>query len=138
MKHYIDRKTNQLFAFEADGSQDDLISENLEALTDQEADAIRNPQLSPLEAMQQAAEQVRIALQAEIDKKAKSIGFSSGNALMLYAGFTNGFKAIAVKFATWEASVWIAADAYKEQVVAGTSPMLTPDQAIALMPTYPA
>lgn len=82
-------------------------------------------------------EQVRNALQSEIDTKAKSFGFSGGNALMLYAGFVNPFQPLAQVFATWEASVWVEADAYKQQVLAGTKPMLTGAEAVALMPVYP-
>jgi hypothetical protein len=84
------------------------------------------------------AEAVRVALQAEIDDKAKSFGFSGGNALMLYAGFINPFQPLAQVFATWEASVWVEAEAYKDDVLAGLKPMLSPSEAVALMPVYPA
>lgn len=84
------------------------------------------------------AENVRIALQASIDDKAKSFGFSGGNALMLYAGFINPFQPLAQVFATWEASVWVEADAYKSDVIAGLKPMLSPSEAVALMPVYPS
>lgn len=81
---------------------------------------------------------VRNALQSAIDTKAKSFGFSGGNALMLYAGFVNPFQPLAQVFATWEASVWVEADAYKQEVILGQKPMLTGDEAVALMPEYPA
>lgn len=84
------------------------------------------------------AEEVRVALQASIDDKAKEFGFiSGGNALMLYAGFVNPFQPLAQTFATWEASVWYEAELYKAEVFAGTKPMLTPSEAVALMPSYP-
>jgi hypothetical protein len=95
------------------------------------------PQPTQAELLQQASEAVRWALQAAIDAKAQSFGFSSGNALMLYAGFTNPFQALAQVFATWEATVWVEAGAYKDEVIAGTKPMLTGEQAVALMPVYP-
>jgi hypothetical protein len=95
------------------------------------------PQLTQEQLLQQASEAVRFALQAAIDDKAKSFGFSSGNALMLYAGFTNPFQSLAQVFATWEATVWVEAGAYKDEVIAGTKPMLTGEQAVALMPVYP-
>ena len=41
MKHYKDPNTNELYAYEADGSQDEFIKEGLVAITDAEADAIR-------------------------------------------------------------------------------------------------
>lgn len=88
--------------------------------------------------LEELSEEVRKALQAAIDVKAESFGFKSGgNALMLYAGFVNPYQPLAQVFATWEASVWAAADAYKEEVIAGNEPMLTPEQAVALMPEYP-
>ena len=84
------------------------------------------------------SEAVRNALQSAIDVKARSFGFSGGNALMLYAGFLNPFQPLAQVFATWEASVWVEADAYKQEVLLGQKPMLTGDEAVALMPEYPA
>ena len=41
MKHYKDPNTNDLYAYEADGSQDDFIKEGLVQITDSEADSIR-------------------------------------------------------------------------------------------------
>ena len=84
------------------------------------------------------AEAVRLALQAAIDEKAKEFGFmSGGNALMLYAGFVNPFQTLAQTFAVWEASVWYEAETYRQEVIAGTKPMLTPEEAVSLMPEYP-
>tara|TARA_R100001480_G_C4668184_1_gene173160 strand:+ start:430 stop:690 length:261 start_codon:yes stop_codon:yes gene_type:complete len=40
MKHYKD-KDNNIYAYESDGSQDHLISKDLTAITDKEADKIR-------------------------------------------------------------------------------------------------
>ena len=106
----------------------------LEIVSEEEA-AILNAPL-PL-TMAGKVELVRQALQDAIDIKAKALSFSSGNALMLYAGFTNPFQIIAQGFAVWEASVWFEAEQYKAQVIAGNQPMLTPEQAVAMMPTYP-
>lgn len=100
-----------------------------------EEDATPSPQPEPT--LADLAEKVRVALQSAIDDKAKSFGFSGGNALMLYAGFLNQFQPLAQVFATWEASVWVEADAYKADVLAGLKPMLSPDEAVALMPVYP-
>lgn len=41
MKHYKDPNTNEIYAYEADGSQDAFIKEGLVAITDAEANAIR-------------------------------------------------------------------------------------------------
>jgi hypothetical protein len=53
------------------------------------------------------AESVRYALQESIDIKAQSFGFSSGNALMLYASAPNAFQPLALAFLAWEANVWV-------------------------------
>jgi hypothetical protein len=88
--------------------------------------------------LEELTEAIRASLQSAIDERAKSYGFSSGNSLMLYAGFTNYFQPLAQTFATWEASVWVEAEAYKADVLAGLKPMLSPSEAVALMPEYPA
>lgn len=95
------------------------------------------PEPAPGEIFARAVESIRAALQGAIDVKARALGFSGGNALMLYAGFTNPFQSLAQTFAAWEASVWYEAELYKAEVIAGTKPMLSPEQAIALMPEYP-
>lgn len=43
MKHYKNPLTNEVYAYEADGSQDDFIKEGLISISDDEAKAIRNP-----------------------------------------------------------------------------------------------
>lgn len=95
------------------------------------------PDPKPAPTLEELSELVRNALQSAIDVNARLLGFSGGNALMLYAGFSNSFQPLATHFAEWEASVWVEADAYKSEVLAGNKPMLTPLEAVALMPTYP-
>ena len=107
------------------------------SLVDDEVVKLPFPLPSQEELFLNASESVRQALQSTIDTKAKSLGFSGGNALMLYAGFVNPFQSIAQVFATWESTVWVEAEAYKAQVIAGKKPMLSPDEAVALMPVYP-
>lgn len=41
MKHYKDPNTNEVYAYEADGSQDEFIKNGLLAITNAEAEAIR-------------------------------------------------------------------------------------------------
>lgn len=95
-------------------------------------------QLNIMQKLVADSETVRKALQGAIDEKARLFGFSGGNAFMLYAGFVNPFQSVALVFAQWEASVWAEADIYKAQVIAGTAPMLTGEEAVALMPAYPS
>lgn len=99
--------------------------------------AIPPPEPTFEELINQAVHAVKQKLQATIDEKAVALGFSNGNALMLYAGFANAFQPLAQTFATWEASVWVEADEYKQQVITGNKPMLSPDEAVAMMPVYP-
>ena len=102
--------------------------------------AITAPPLEPPAppTLVELAEAVRGALQSAIDTRAHNFGFSGGNALMLYAGFVNPFQPLAQVFAAWEASVWYEAELYKAEVIAGNKPMLSPSEAVALMPVYPA
>lgn len=90
------------------------------------------------QAMFDAVEAVKHALQSHIDNVAKGLGFSGGNALMLYAGFANDFQPIAQKFGAWEAAVWVAADDYMTQVKAGAAPLLSPEQAVSRIPVFEA
>lgn len=88
------------------------------------------------QAEKQAVEAVKHALQAHIDSVASGLGFSGGNAVMLYAGFANAFQPLAQAFGAWEAGVWVAANQYMAQVKAGEAPMLTPEQAVERIPNF--
>lgn len=128
---------NQMDLFRADVAQyGGDIAEYETLIGEIESDFI--PDVEPVKTISEQAEEVRLELQSAIDDKAKSFGFSGGNALMLYAGFVNPFQPLAQVFATWEASVWVEADAYKVDVIKGIKPMLSPSEAVALMPVYPA
>lgn len=48
MKYYRDPASGEVFAYESDGSQDDLISEHLIALSEEEVNAHLNPAAAPL------------------------------------------------------------------------------------------
>ncbi|NWD48683.1 hypothetical protein [Pseudomonas gingeri] len=57
MKYYIDKRTNQIFAFELDGSQDACIGPDLEAVDDKELAAFQAANVDPkVEIIQQIAE----------------------------------------------------------------------------------
>jgi hypothetical protein len=81
-------------------------------------------------------EQIREALQSAIDAQAKELGFTSGNNLILYAGFTNPYQSLATSFATWEAQVWYDAELYKNDVLAGLKVLPTPAESVTMMPIY--
>ena len=88
------------------------------------------------QAAQQAVEAVKHSLQAHIDAVAIGLGFSGGNAVMLYAGFTNAFQPLAQSFGGWEAGIWAQANQYMAQVKTGDAPMLTPEQAVECVPSF--
>lgn len=88
------------------------------------------------QAEKQAVEAVKHALQAHIDSVASGLGFSGGNAVMLYAGFANAFQPLAQAFGAWEADIWAQANQYMAQVKAGEAPMLTPEQAVERVPLF--
>ena len=88
------------------------------------------------QAEKQAVEAVKHALQSHIDAVAIGLGFSGGNAVMLYAGFANAFQPLAQAFGAWEADIWAQANQYMAQVKAGEAPMLTPEQAVERVPSF--
>ena len=88
------------------------------------------------QAEKQAVEAVKHALQAHIDSVASGLGFSGGNAVMLYAGFANAFQPLAQAFGAWEADIWAQANQYMAQVKSGDAPMLTPEQAVERIPAF--
>lgn len=62
-----------VFAFEADGSQDDFIPANLTAITKEEADALRNPPVAPAELKAAAWERIK----AERDRRIQQGGYQA-------------------------------------------------------------
>ena len=88
------------------------------------------------QAEQQSVYAVKHALQAHIDSVAVGLGFSGGNAVMLYAGFANAFQSLAQAFGAWEAGIWAQANQYMAQVKSGDAPMLTPAQAVERVPSF--
>lgn len=88
------------------------------------------------QAEQQSVYAVKHALQAHIDSVAVGLGFSGGNAVMLYAGFANAFQSLAQAFGAWEADIWVQANQYMAQVKSGDAPMLMPEQAVERVPSF--
>lgn len=83
-----------------------------------------------------AVNDVKHALQTHIDGVATGLGFSGGNAVMLYAGFANDFQPLAQAFGAWEAGIWAQANQYMAQVKASEAPMITPEQAVERIPAF--
>ena len=131
MKHFKDNN-GLVYAYD-DQQMADGLADDKQLMTDAELQEHLSNANAPIDVK---FEQVRQSLQYAIDLKARDLGFSSGNALILYAGFANAFQTLAQQFASWEVSVWVEAEAYKQDFIAGSKPMLTTDEAVAMMPDY--
>lgn len=131
MKYFRDQ-AGTVYAFESDGSQDGFIGADLSAITQQQADELRNP---PLTAQQQQAACVA-AIQVELDRQAQAKGYDNIVSACSYAAQASGapFQAEGASFLAWRSAVWQDAYATQAQVVAGTVTMPTPTQAVAAMP----
>ena len=73
MKYYKD-ENNQVYAYEADGSQDDYIGENLVAITLEEADAIRAALVPEYVAPPEPTKAELLAQIAELAAKIEALG----------------------------------------------------------------
>ena len=66
MKHYIDKETNEVYAYESDGSQDDFIKEGLVLISDEDLAILRAPTpeqlLSQLTAARKEQEQQGVVI----------------------------------------------------------------------------
>lgn len=65
MKYYRDPATGELFAYEADGSQDDYIKPNLVPISDEEFAALTAPTQSDIEAIARAKRDQLLAEQVD-------------------------------------------------------------------------
>ena len=89
-----------------------------------------------------AIEAVRAALKAAINVQFEALNarlgadFKDADAFTVYAGFENAFQREAAAFGAWTALVWKTASEYKAQVMAGKAPMLSPDEAVKMMPEF--
>ncbi len=88
------------------------------------------------QAEQQSVDAVKHALQAHIDSVAVGLGFSDGNAVMLYAGFANAFQSLAQAFGAWEAGIWVLANEQMALVKAGKQAMPTLTEATGMIPEF--
>lgn len=67
MKHYKDPNTNAVYAYEADGSQDEFIKEGLVAITDEEARTLSSAAQQTLFASLTYAEKRRLEYPLFVD-----------------------------------------------------------------------
>lgn len=73
MKYFID-KDNNVYAYEADGSQDSYIKEDLTAISQEEALAITS---RPLETPEQAVERIRQQRKLDYENEADPLFFKA-------------------------------------------------------------
>ena len=85
---------------------------------------------------QEQRDAISNAIQKLLDDKARSLRYDSILSARSYAGYINPFQAEALKLADWAANCWAMAGSIEAQVNAGTIPMPTVDQALAMMPAY--
>ena len=121
-------KSRQNDAYNWDAKSSDWV---LDKAKQAELDAAAKQQ-----AVVNAVNDVKHALQAHIDAVAAGLGFSGGNAVMLYTGFNNPFRALAEAFGAWEAGIWVLANEQMALVKAGKQAMPTLTEATGMIPEF--
>lgn len=140
---YFTKPDGSIWAFELDGSQDNLITADMVAISDAALAALREP--TP--AQVQAANEV--AIQTALDAKAQSRGYTDIKSACAYASTVpsvpsaNANFAVCEKFRlegnalqSWMSLTWATAYAYLATVTAGTNPMPTAAEAVAMIPAF--
>jgi hypothetical protein len=132
MKYYKDAN-NQVYAFEADGSQDAFIPPYLIAITNQEADELRNPPETP----EQTIARLESALDRHLDSVANSYRYESIRTMVTYATSEHptfgaeGKAAVKFRDAVYAYGIQVIAD-----VEAGNRPIPTEAELIAEIPSF--
>ena len=135
MKYYKHPTTGEVYAYEADGSQDAFILPELVQMTDEEVQAHLNPPVPP-ETPEQIVARLERALDAYIDNQAHAYRYESIRTMVTYENDPNpkfnaeGKGAKAFRSACYTLSIQIV-----EEVQQGLRPIPTEDELIALMPT---
>jgi hypothetical protein len=129
---------NDVFEFAGDGSEDEHIPEGAVALTDAEAAAYRNPPAIALTPEQQAAQYVQ-ATQNMLDALARSWGYDDAKSAVTYADepAVPKFQHEGQAIRAWRSLVWAELYTLQAQVQAGTRPVPTSVELIALLPAAP-
>jgi hypothetical protein len=134
MKHYLS-PAGQLFAYESNGSQDDLIPPDFVLATDSQVQAIQNP----VPTLAQVVFAFESAVQAHLDTFAATWRYESILSAASYANSTvPSFKAEALALMAWRDQVWAQCYTELAAVQAGTQPMpASPSAFIATLPASP-
>lgn len=75
------------------------------------------------------------AIERHMDTVAQAKGYDDRNSCRLYSGFANPYQAEAIKFGQWVANCWALTFQAQTEIVAGTRPMPTITEAVAMLPT---
>lgn len=129
MKYYKD-KAGQVYAFELDGSQDDLIGDKV-LMTDAEVEAHLNPPLT----IKQTIAIYEQATQYGLDNFAQSGGYDSVLSCVSYANSTNAkFKSDALKMIALRDATWLKSVEIMNKVQAGDKPIPSLTEYKSLLP----
>lgn len=90
----------------------------------------------PSATQQEQRDAISAAIQKMLDDKAISLRYKNIDSVAKYIGYPNAFQAEAIKLASWAALCWEIAGSVEAQVNAGTLPIPTVEQALAMMPSY--
>ena len=130
MKYYKDEK-NQVYAYEADGSQDAYIPETLVPITEAEAYELINPP----ETLEQTIARLEAALDRHLDSVANSYRYDSIRTMATYDGdpFPK-FDAEGKAAKAWRSACYALSIEIMEDVLAGNRGVPTESELIAEMP----
>jgi len=99
---------------------------------------IVEPEFTDAEVATQQAQAITNAISQHLDKQAQVLRYDNMMSARSYAGYVNPFQAEATKLADWASDCWVKAGQIEADVQAGTIPMPTVDEAIAMLPVYGA
>lgn len=143
---YFQKPDGSVWAFEDNVPKDSpYITADMTPMTAAEIEAHINP--VPTQAQLQATNEAEI--QAALDAMARTRGYDSIASACTYASSTPAVPSTDPHFATcekfrlegnalqaWKSITWATAYAYLATVTAGTNPMPTPAQAVAMIPAF--
>ena len=128
MKHYKD-DLNNVYAYEEDGSQDDLIG-NKTKMTSQEIDAHINPTVTD----DQKRDNISRAIQSMLDDKAIELRYDNIMSMRSWCGWDNPFAIECEIVCSWAASCWVVAGQIEQDVIDGIRTIPTVEEALLEMP----
>lgn len=130
MKYYKDIN-NVVYAYEADGSQDEFIGDKV-LMTTEEVNLHKNPPKT----LEQQQSEISNAIQSMLDTKARELRYDNILSARSYAGYPNPYQTEAQSLAVWASDCWVKAGQIEAEVLAGTRALPKAEEALAEMPKY--